>query len=244
MEEMMRSIRRSLESLGRGKVWLYILAPALIAGLFMIGVSVALLEYLVSSFIAAPPMTWIADWGVQWLAKALAVLGAWMLILSASYLVAMIMTAVLILPLMLNYLSEADYPDLARLGENSFVASTWNSVWAALLFLVGWVVTLPLWLIPGLGLLLPLFWMAWLNRKTFAYDALSVHATSDEWRTFRKEKAMPLLILGFVTAALAHVPLVGMLAPSLSALTYLHFCLAALRRSRKGAVVCIEPARG
>ncbi len=243
MEEIMRAIRRTLESLGRGKVWIYILAPALIAGLFMVIVSAMLLDYLVTSFIEAPPMSWVADWGALWLAKALAVLGAWLLILSASYLVAIIMTAVLILPLMLNHLSETTYPDLARMGEDSFVAATWNSVWAALLFLVGWVVTMPLWLIPGLGVFLPLFWMAWLNRKTFAYDALAIHATPDEWKALRKEKAMPLLVLGVIMAGLAHVPLAGMLAPSLGALAYLHFCLAALRRSRKGAVVFIEPAK-
>ena len=236
----MRAIRRSLESLGGGKVWLYILVPALIAGLFMVVVSVAFLDYLIGNFIEVPPMSWITGWGALWLAKALAVLGSWMVILSASYLVAMIMTAVLILPLMLEYLSARDYSDLARQGENSFVASTWNSVWAALLFVAGWIVTLPLWLIPGLGPFLPLFWMAWLNRRTFAYDALAIHATPSEWQDLRKGKATPLFILGLVMAMLTHIPLFGMLAPSLSALAYLHYCLAALRRSRKGAVVSIE----
>jgi CysZ protein len=37
------------------------------------------------------------------------------------------------------------------------------------------VVTIPLWLIPGFSLLMPLLLMGWLNRRTFAYDAL-VHA--------------------------------------------------------------------
>lgn len=110
-------------------------------------------------------------------------------------------------------------------------------MWAAVLFLGGWLVTLPLWLVPGLASILPFFWMAWLNRRTFAYDALSVHATDDEWRALRRQQAMPLLGLGLVMAVLAHIPFVGMLAPSLAALAYIHFCLEALRRLRQGAVV-------
>lgn len=244
MAEMLLALQRSVISLGRGKVWLYILGPALVAVLFMVGVSIAFLDYLITSFIEQPPMSWIAEWGALWLAKALAALGGWLVILSASYLVAMLLTAVLILPLMLAHLSVNDYPDLGKLGKDSFVASTWNSVWAAVLFVVGWVVTLPLWLIPGLGLFLPLFWMAWLNRRTFAYDALAEHATPDEWRELRQEKAMPLLTLGFGMGALTHVPFAGLLAPSLAALIYIHYCLESLRRLRQGAVVSIQPGSG
>ena len=239
---MMLALQRSLASLGSGKVWLYILGPALAAVVFMIGVSIAFLDYLITSFIEQPPMSWINEWGWSWLAQALAALGGWLVILSASYLVAMLLTAVLVLPLMLNHLAARNYPDLARQGKENFVASTWNSVWAAVLFVIGWVVTLPLWLIPGLGLFLPLFWMAWLNRRTFAYDSLAEHATDAEWRELRKQQAMPLLLLGFAMAALTHVPFLGLLAPSLSALAYIHFCLESLRRQRGGAVVSILSA--
>jgi uncharacterized protein involved in cysteine biosynthesis len=240
MIEIVAALRRSLSSLGQGKVWLYILGPGLAAVLFMVGVSIAFLNYLIASFIEQPPMNWIAEWGAAWLAKALAALAGWLVILSASYLVAMLLTAVFVLPLMLGHVAAKDYPDLARLGEDSFVAAMWNSVWAAVLFVAGWVVTLPLWLIPGFGVFLPLFWMAWLSRRTFAYDALSAHAISGETRELRQRKAMPLLGLGFVMAAMTYVPVAGLFAPSLAALAYIHFCLEALRQLRRGAVVAIS----
>ncbi|MDR2786914.1 MAG: EI24 domain-containing protein, partial [Candidatus Accumulibacter sp.] len=85
---------------------------------------------------------------------------------------------------------------------------------------------------PGFGVFLPLFWMAWLNRRTFAHDALSAHATSGEARELRRHKATPLFCLGFVMAALAHVPVAGLFAPSLAALAYTHFCLESLRQWR------------
>jgi uncharacterized protein involved in cysteine biosynthesis len=185
-------------------------------------------------------MSWIAEWGAAWLAKALAVLAGWLAILSASYLVAMLLTAVFVLPLILGHVAARDYPDLARLGDDSFAASAWNSVWAAVLFIAGWAVTLPLWLIPGFGVFLPLFWMAWLNRRTFAYDALSAHATPGEARELRRHKALPLFGLGFVGAAVTHVPVAGLFAPSLAALAYTHFCLESLRELRRGAVVSVD----
>ena len=239
MTEVVLAIKRSFTTLGRGRVWLYMLGPALFALLVMIGLSVLLLDHLIAAFIEQPPMSWIAAWGAFWLAKVLAALGGWLLILSASYLVAMILTAVIVLPLLLKHLSEVDYPELARMGNDNLVAATWNSVWAAVLFIVGWVVTMPLWLVPGLGLVLPFFWMAWLNRRTFAYDALAAHATEDEWRVLRREQATALLILGLLMAVLAHVPFMGLIAPSLAALAYVHFCLESLRRLRQGAVVAI-----
>lgn len=237
MGDVMLALRRSLTTLARGRVWFYMLAPAIVAVIAMVGLSVLLLEHLVAAFIEQPPLSWIAAWGAFWLAKLLAALGGWLLILSASYLVAMLLTAIVVLPLLLNHLAAVDYADLARQGSDSVAASTWNSVAAALLFIVGWLVTLPLWLIPGLALLLPLFWMAWLNRRSFAFDALAAHATSDEWRELRRAQAMPLLLLGFAMALLAHVPFLGLLAPSLAALAYIHFGLEALRRLRQGAEV-------
>jgi uncharacterized protein involved in cysteine biosynthesis len=173
------------------------------------------------------------------LAKLLAVLGGWVVILAATYLVATLLSAIIILPLLLDHLSETDYPDLARMGSDSVVEGAWNSTWSAVLFIVGWLLTLPLWMIPGLGLILPFFWMAWLNRRTFTFDALAVHATEQEWRELRRQKATPLLGLGVVMALLAYVPFVGLLAPSLAALAYVHYCLEALRGLRQGAVVTV-----
>ncbi len=239
MAEVILALQRSMVTLGRGKVWLYMLGPALCALLILIGLSMLLLNQLVAMFVEQPPMSWIAAWGAIWLAHLLAALGGWIVLLSASYLIAMLLTAVVVLPLLLNYLGARDYADLARLGKDSVASSTWNSVWAAVLFIVGWLVTMPLWLIPGVGLILPMFWMAWLNRRTFAYDALAIHATDQEWRELLRQKAMPLLALGCLMALLVHIPFLGLLAPSLAALAYVHFCLEALRRIRQGAIVAV-----
>jgi uncharacterized protein involved in cysteine biosynthesis len=126
------------------------------------------------------------------------------------------------------------------MGKDSFVAAAVNSVLASVLFVVGWLLTIPLWLIPGFSLLIPLLLMAWLNRRTFAYDALSMHATATEWTALRRQNKAPLFMLGLTMALFAHIPLLGLLVPALAALSFVHYGLEALRRARGGAIVTIE----
>lgn len=244
MPAIIEALRRSLLSLGRARVWFHILIPTILAFVIMLGLSALLLDKIVAVALETPPMSWVAAWGMVWLAHFLASLGGWLVILSATYLTAILLAAVVVMPLLLNHVARVDYPDLARLGADSVVAATWNSAWAAVLFIVGWVLTLPLWLIPGLGLLLPLFWMAWLNRRTFAYDALSSHATLSEWSELRRGESARLFGLGGILALLTHVPFIGLFVPSLAALAYVHFCLEALRQLRQGAVVTLNGKQG
>jgi CysZ protein len=239
MAEVMLALMRSLATLARPRIWLLMVGPGLVALVAWIGLTVFLLDSLIAGFIAVPPMSWLTDWGAVWLAKLFAVLGGWLLILAATYVTAMLLAAIFILPLLLNHVAASDYPELARMGKDSVTASTWNSISAALLFIAGWLLTLPLWLIPGLGLMLPLFWMAWLNRRTFTYDALAVHATDEEWRELRRRHAAPLLMLGITLALVAHIPVLGLLAPTLAALAFIHYALEALRKMRQGAIVTI-----
>ena len=239
MTEIVLALGRSLRTLGRGRVWLLFFGPAAVALVIWIALMVFALESLIATLVEQPPMTWLAGWGAVWLAKLGAVLGGWLLILAAAFITAMLLAAIFVMPLLLNHVALADYPELARVGKDSVVAGAWNSIAALMLYIVGMLLTLPLWLVPGLGLVLPILWMAWLTRRTFAFDALAVHATDQEWRELRRRQALPLLALGLVMALLAHVPFMGLLAPSLAALAYVHFCLEALRRMRQGAIMTI-----
>jgi CysZ protein len=239
MADVMLALMRSLATLARPRIWLLMVGPGLVALVAWIGLTVFMLDSLIAGFIVVPPMSWLTAWGAVWLAKLFAVLGGWLLILAATYVTAMLLAAIFVLPLLLNHVAANDYPELARMGKDSVTASTWNSISAALLFIAGWLLTLPLWLIPGVGLVLPLFWMAWLNRRTFTYDALAIHATDEEWRELRRRHAAPLLMLGITLALVAHIPVLGLLAPTLAALAFVHYALEALRKMRQGAIVTI-----
>jgi len=243
MAEIMLALARTFASLRHGRVWLYVLMPALCALLLTVALAVWGLGWLAEQLLVLPPMTWLAAWGLVWLATFLAWLGGWLAIFAVAYLCASLLAAIVILPLLLKHLSETEYRDLAAMGRDSFVAATVNSLGAALIFIVAWLATIPLWLIPGLSLLIPLLLMAWLNRRTFAYDALSMHATEAEWDSLRGQHKTPLFMLGLVMALFAHVPVLGLLVPALAALSFVHYGLEALRRSRGGAIISIQGER-
>ena len=243
MGDVMLALARTFGSLRTGKVWLYVLTPALLSLLLAIGLAIWALGWAVEQMMAFPPMTLLVSWGLVWLAHILAYLGGWMAIFALAYLMASLLAAIVIMPLMLRHLSQGEYRDVAAMGKDSFVAAAVNSIGASLIFIVAWVVTIPLWLIPGFSLLVPLLLMGWLNRRTFAYDALSMHATDGEWASLRAAQKTPLFMLGLTMALLAHIPLVGLLAPALAALSFVHFGLEALRRSRGEAVVTMEGVR-
>ena len=243
MGDVMLALARTFASLRDGKVWLYVLTPALFSLLLSIGLAVWALGAVVQQMMDYPPMTLLVGWGLVWLANILAYLGGWMAIFAIAYLTASLLAAVVILPLMLKHLSANEYRDVAAMGKDSFVAAAMNSLVASVVFVLAWVATIPLWLIPGFSLLIPLLLMGWLNRRTFAYDALSMHASDSEWQAIRSDQKTPLFMLGLTMALLAHIPVVGLLVPALAALSFVHYGLEALRRSRGGALVTIEGER-
>lgn len=243
MGDVMLALARTFDSLKSGRVWLYVLSPALLSLLLSLALAIWALGTVVQQMMAYPPMTTLSGWGLAWLAAAMAYLGGWMAIFAIAYLTASLLAAIVIMPLMLKHLAENEYSDVAAMGKDSFVAAAANSVLASIFFVVAWVATIPLWLIPGFSLAIPLLLMAWLNRRTFAYDALSMHATDTEWASIRKERKAQLFMLGLTMALLAHIPVVGLLVPALAALSFVHYGLEALRRSRGGAIVTIAGER-
>lgn len=243
MADVFLALIRTLASLREGRIWAYLLAPAILSFLLWIGLAFWGLGELVDWLLAYPPMSLLVAWGAVWFAHLLAWLGGWMAIFACAYLTASLLAAVLIQPLFLKHLANREYRDVAAMGKDSFTAATVNSLLASLLFALAWLLTIPLWLIPGMALILPLLLMGWYNRRTFAYDALSMHATPEEWQELRRRYKRPLFLLGLTMALLAHLPLVGLLVPALAALAFVHFGLEALRRARGGAVVTIEGER-
>jgi hypothetical protein len=234
--DVLTALGRSGATLLRPQVWLYVAAPAVISFGLWAMLATWELDAAVGWLLETAPLAWLAE-HVAWLAKFLALSVVWLCILSLAYVTALLITAIFFLPMIIEHLAKRDYPDVARMGEDSFVRSTTNSVSAAILFVVGWLVTLPLWLIPGMGLILPVWWLAWINRRTFAFDALSVHASRWESETLRKQNAWAFLVLGVLLAMLAYVPLLGLVVPALAAIAYVHYSLEMLRRFRGGEVV-------
>lgn len=240
MIEVFNALVRALNNLQDRSIWLRLAGPALAALIVWLALAFFALDWLVAELMQLPPLTWIAGWGILWLAKLFAWIGGWLAVFALSYLTSILLAGIFIVPLLVNEIGAREYPDVARMGEDSLVAATGNSLIAATGFLIGWLGTMPLWLIPGMGLILPIYWLAWLNRRTFAYDALAAHATKGEWKILFEKHRGKMLLLGVILGVLGHIPFLGLLVPSFAALAYVHYGLEALRRERDGAILVIE----
>ena len=134
----MLALARTFASLRHGKVWLYVLTPALVSLLFAVGLAMGVLGWLVQQMMDYPPMTLLVGWGLVWLAHVLAYLGGWMAIFALAYLMASLLAAIVILPLMLRHLSQTEYRDVAAMGKDSFIAAALNSMGASFSSARGW----------------------------------------------------------------------------------------------------------
>jgi CysZ protein len=96
-----------------------------------------------------------------------------------------------------------------------------------------WLVTLPLWL-TGIGaVVVPALNSAWLNQRLFRYDALSEHASREEFDEIVKRERWGLYGLGLTLAPLYYVPFVNLAAPVIAGLAFTHYCLSALANLRR-----------
>ena len=78
------------------------------------------------------------------------------------------------------------------------------------------LVTLPLWLVPGLALILPPLIWGWLAAKVMGFDALAEHASAPEREAILRAHRWPMLLIGILTGFLCGIPsLIWTLSPML-----------------------------
>ena len=236
MIEVFGAFTKSLRDLTRADILWQALWPPLLALALWVTVAVAVWAHgvaLMARIVPGLPWSgweWVAHWAAIFLLLAT--------FASLTYFTAIVLVAVFALPRLVTLVAARDYPDLGRHGENVFWGSLGNTLGAGAIFVLGCVLMLPLLLIPGALLVLPLLWGSWFNQRTFRFDALAEHATPAELQRLVRDNRSRFYFAGLGTAAAAHVPLANLLAPALAALVFVHLGLAALRRQRQeGGVV-------
>lgn len=245
MKEILIAFGRALRSLREpGMIW-HLLWPSLVA--LVLWTIVAFYSW---SAVIAATMDWIVEWplvggwisGSTWLTAAMLVLVKLMValtLLPLMYVTAALLVSVIALPMMLERVAQRDYQDLELRRGGSNFGSVLNTVVAGVLFVTGLVVSLPLWLLPGAGLVVSVALTAWLNQRAFGYDALMMHADRDELRRLPLAYRKPMFMLGGGCALMAYVPLLNLLAPAYCGLAFVHLMLEYLRQEREQQGVTI-----
>lgn len=189
---------------------------------------------------ALPDWSWLTGgWLADWLANIILLMAFAPLV----YFTTLVLLAAFALPRMMTLVAQSDYPDLVRQGGGvmaAFWASIANTLIAGAIFVVGWLLTLPFILIPGVLLVMPFFWLAWINQRTFRFDALAEHATPAERAAIVRDARGPLYLAGGLSALATHVPILNFLAPAWTALLFVHLCLMRLRLQRQEGTVVWE----
>ena len=232
--------RATAKSLSDGKVWFYLVLPTILALAAWMILFIFSLGALSQMLMQTPPLSFFVAWGMLWLAKILAILSGWIGITCIAYLVGLFFTSVFILPVLLKHIDQTQYPELLSAGNSFWASSAFYSLWIIFLFIVLWILTLPLWFVPGMALILPLLLMAWLNYKTYTFEILSDFSNAIEKKEILQKHAASLFLLGFLLAIVAHLPIVCLLSPAITALTFSHYVLFALKELRKEAIITIK----
>lgn len=136
------------------------------------------------------------------------------------------------MPIVVGFLRRTRYPELSRAGRNAGLYSMLNALKVVLVFSIGWLLTMPLWLIPPFAILLPIFWWGYAFKGFLAADAIAAHANSLERRLIFQRYRWDFWLLGLTMALLSLVPFFWLILPVFSALVFAHFSLQALSSLR------------
>ncbi len=166
----------------------------------------------------------------------------------------------LVMPTIAKHVGGRDFPVLEQRQSNSFLRSLGFSLGSFLLFLVGWLLTLPLIFVPPLYVLVqPLLW-GWLTYRVMSFDALAMYADEDERKTLVQQHRGSLLLIGVIAGWFGSLPSALWMGGAMSiayvaffpifvslavwtyllififtGLWYQHYCLEALQNQRAAA---------
>ena len=243
MKDIFLAYARAVKSLTeRGVLW-HLIWPALLAAALWLVLGIVFWQPMVDAV-----MGWIGSW--DWAARhmdtwelgaaimlIIVKLSLAVLFLPLVYVTAALIVAVISLPMMLEKVAVVRYADVEMRRGGSTAGSALNAIWAVVLFIIGIVISLPFWLIPGVGLVVSILLTAWMNKKAFGYDALMLHGDREEMPRIRRRHSASLLGLGVGCALLAYIPVLNLFAPAFCGLAFVHYLLEALRRERAGQPV-------
>ena len=193
-------------------------------------------QWLSAMLSASDVVGWLEQHGFPGIVRYSVWVLLWLLLAPTILITALLIAAVIEMPLIVRFIAARDYPALERRCGGTVAGSIANALIAVLVFAALWVVTLPLWFTGVLAPLLPVVLSAYLNQRLFRYDALSEHASAEEYRAILESSWGRMYGLGALLALLYYVPLLNLLVPVLSGLAFTHFGLARLAELREPGV--------
>ncbi len=181
-----------------------------------------------------------ATFFVQWDASTVALVAAKILVIIGLVpliqLTALLILGVFGMPAMVEHVAGRSFPALERRHGGSFAGSVWNSAIALLGLVLLGIVSVPFWIFPPLWPAIPVVIMGWVNQRVLRYDALAEHGDGQEMRAVFQARRGAMYLLGVVLALVAYIPVLGLFAPVLFGLAFIHYLLAELEALREAPI--------
>lgn len=165
--------------------------------------------------------TSVLGWfGLGTIKTVLVPLIAMWLLLPLMVVTALLFVGAIAMPAIARHVASRHYPQLAQLHGGSLAGSLGVSLGSFLVFMLLWLVTLPLNALPPLAFVVqPVLW-GWLTYRVMAYDALAEHASTEERRLLLREHRWPLLTIGIAAGAMGAAPTLLWLGGALSVILF------------------------
>ncbi len=176
---------------------------------------------------------WLQNIQSKWIAVIVQSLFHIIIFVPLIIITTLVITTIFVMPALIKLVANRSYPELKRENGGDISGSIINAVLATGIFILVWVVTLPLWTV-GVGIVVPFIAAAFMNQQLFRYDALSEHANKQEIKVICDTNRFSLWGLGLLTGFVQFIPLLNLLAPIFTALAFIHFGLAHLKNLRAG----------
>lgn len=247
MSDALHALFKALASLLRWKILIRVVLPFILAFSLCVFLGVVFWNYgtnLIERLLLS--VAWFTQWmefvfswtdiPVIQLISFLSVVFFILILIPFTYFITLILASLLLVPLLQSTVIKMDFPTLQAKNEGSFFVSLRNSLVATLVFGFGFILGLPLFLVPGGQLLWPLFLNAYVAQKVFPYDALQDFATEAEVDDLLKNESHSFWALGLIASFLFYIPFVNLLSPSLIALSYIYLSLNLLQKKRQQTV--------
>lgn len=236
MDHVVAALTGALKSLFHPKMLAVMLGPILAAIALWLVASLIFWDAWIAALNALLQNTTVQQWmshgvlsGVShYVVSTLLVL----LLLPAIYITALLITSLVAMPMMVTHVAQRTYPQLEYKHGGTTLGSISNSVWATVAYIVGSVVTLPLWLFAPLAVIVPVLLLAYINQRLFRYDALAEHASAKEYASITAASKRDFFLLGVAVGVLQFVPVLNLILPVYAGLAFIHLSLAALQRLR------------
>jgi hypothetical protein len=131
---------------------------------------------------------------------------AMLLLLPLMILTSLLFMGVAAMPAISRHVGARQFPQLEKKQGGSLLGSLALNLGTMLLFVLLWLLTLPLYLFPPVALVVQVALWGWMTARVMSYDVLAEHASDDERRALVRAHRRPLLAIGMVSGAAGALP--------------------------------------